>query len=564
LLEDIKKIVKITTLKDKQYISLLIIMSIVLSIIETIGVSAIMPFISLASNPNIVSSNKYYEYFFNLFSMDSTTDFVILFGFSLVCFFIVRAIYTTFYYFMLNRFVFGRYYHYAFRLFLVYTKMPYANFVNKNSGVLTKTIIQEAQNVTIYIQQFMLALAEVFTILLLYSLLIYINWKMTLVMTVVLFVKVLLITKTISKVIKRQGVKRTKLQADFYKIINSTFGNIKLIKMKQNFEPIYKEFSDASYGYARTNIINNTLAELPRAFLETVGFSVLILAVVYILFRYENADFVIPIISMYALALYRMLPAINRIVNSYNSMMFHSKSLDIVYQDMHESEEYHGSNEVGFCRNIKLKNISFSYDGKKNVLSNINLTIEKNQKVAFVGESGGGKSTLVDVIAGIYRAQSGDIYIDDVLLDDDNLCAWRKKIGYIPQSIYLFDGTIRENVAFGDEIDDAKIIRCLKQANMWDFLETKEGLDTMVGDGGLKLSGGQKQRVGIARALYGDPEVLILDEATSALDNDTEEKIMDEIYEISTNKTLIIIAHRLSTVERCEVVFKVRNGKINI
>ena len=193
------------------------------------------------------------------------------------------------------------------------------------------------------------------------------------------------------------------------------------------------------------------------------------------------------------------------------------------------------------------------------------LTIKKGEKIAFVGESGSGKSTLVDIIIGLYRPKTGYIKIDDEILDEKNLKSWRKKIGYIPQTIYLFDGTVAKNVALGEKIDKKRVVEALKKAKILDFLkEHHQGLNTRVGEGGVKLSGGQKQRVAIARALYDNPEVLVLDEATSALDNETEEKIMEEIYKISENKTLIIIAHRLSTLKKCEKIYKIEDGRLTL
>jgi ATP-binding cassette subfamily B protein/ATP-binding cassette subfamily C protein len=182
--------------------------------------------------------------------------------------------------------------------------------------------------------------------------------------------------------------------------------------------------------------------------------------------------------------------------------------------------------------------------------------------VAFVGESGGGKSTLVDLLIGINKPGSGVIYIDGAALTDANIRSWRGRIGYIPQSIYLFDGTVAENISFGEEEDPERLEQVLKMANIWDFLTGKDGIHTRVGEGGIQLSGGQKQRIGIARALYSDPEVIVLDEATSSLDNETEERIMDEIYKASNDKTLIIIAHRLSTVELCDRRIRIENGRI--
>jgi ATP-binding cassette, subfamily B, bacterial PglK len=196
------------------------------------------------------------------------------------------------------------------------------------------------------------------------------------------------------------------------------------------------------------------------------------------------------------------------------------------------------------------------------IISGVSLEIKKGEKIAITGESGSGKSTLVDIITGIHKPVLGKVYIDDKAITDDNIRSWRKKIGYIPQSIYLFDGTVAENISFGSMPDVEKIITALKKANIWDFLSQKEGLNTKVGDGGIQLSGGQQQRIGIARALYDDPEVLVLDEATSALDNETEQKIMDEIYNVSANKTLIVIAHRLTTIERCDRRILIENGRI--
>jgi ABC-type multidrug transport system fused ATPase/permease subunit len=196
-------------------------------------------------------------------------------------------------------------------------------------------------------------------------------------------------------------------------------------------------------------------------------------------------------------------------------------------------------------------------------LENISLTIHKGDKIAFIGESGSGKSTLIDLIIGLYRPKSGTISVDGTRLDESNIKAWRSKIGYIPQSIYLFDGTVAQNVAFGKAIDDVQIKESLRQANILEFLENHhQGIHTAVGEGGIKLSGGQRQRIAIARALYGSPEILVLDEATSALDTDTEAKIMEEIYKISENKTLIVIAHRLSTIDGCQKVYLLSKGKI--
>ena len=557
-----KKLLAITTRQEKKNFIILIFMSIFLSVIETVGISAIMPFITLASDPSKIVSNKYSKMVYDFFEFSTTTNFMIFFGLFLIGFYIFRATYSMLYNYILNKFAFGRFHAFAFRLFKNYTNLPYKRFVKRNSAELIKTIVNEASNLSFYIQSLLLMFSEFFTVVLLYALLLLMDWKMTLVLTILLGAKVLFLLFFLKKRIEKEGLKRSIMQSKFYKILNETFGNFKIIKLIQNEEKLYSEFSSISHGYAKANIVSNTLNQLPRLSLETIGFSVLIGIVVYVLFEYNDASFVLPIISMYALALYRILPALNRILSNYNTLLFLSNSLDIVYSDLSYTPQTEGKDFIDFKNKIELTNVSFEYNKNKKVLENINIIINKGDKVAFVGESGSGKSTLVDLIIGLYKPLSGEIVIDDKKLTSDNVKSYRSKVGYIPQSIYLFDGTVGENVAFGYEYDKEKIMEVLKKANIYDFLSSKEGIDTLVGDGGIQLSGGQKQRIGIARALYSDPEILVLDEATSALDNETEAKIMDEIYETSQDKTLLIIAHRLSTIERCDRKIMLSNGKI--
>lgn len=558
----ISKLRAITTKKDKTFLIVLLIMSIFLSLIETIGISAIMPFITLATNPDMIQTNSYSKVIYDFFAFSNSNKFVAIFGIVLILFYIFRAVYTMFYTYLLSKFSMGRYHIFAFRLFTNYTRLPYKKFVKRNSTEMVKNIINEASYLSSLMQSVLNMLSEFFTIVLLYILLLFVNWKMTLILTLLLGVKVLFLIYGLKKTIKSQGEKRSILQGKFHRILNETFGNFKMIKLIQNEEKLFKEFAKASSGFARANIINNTLNQLPRLSLETIGFGILISIVVYVLLTHNDASFVLPIISMYALALYRMLPAINRILTSYNQVLFLSRSLDIIYEELSYIPPKEGKGTIEFKEKIELKDISFEYLKGKKVLENINLTIKKGEKIAFIGESGSGKSTLVDLIIGLYKPLKGSIKVDNVELNSENIRAYRSKVGYIPQSIYLFDGTVGENVAFGYEYDEEKIKSVLKKANIYKFLSQKEGIQTLVGDGGIQLSGGQKQRIGIARALYSDPEILVLDEATSALDNDTEEKIMQEIYDASSDKTLLIIAHRLSTVERCERKIRLDNGKI--
>jgi len=563
MIKILKKINNILTQKDKRFIIWLVAFSIFVSTIEMVGVSVIMPFIAVASDFSLITSNQYYESIYNFLGLKSEVDFVIIFGVCLIIFYFIRSAINLFYGYMQARFTHGRYYLIVYRLFENYMGMSYINFANKNSSTLTKSIINEAAGVTALISALLMILGEVFVIIAIYSMMLYVNFKVTLVLTLLLVLNAILLINTVSKKIKQAGSTRAQVQKVFYEVINKTFGNFKLIKLQSNDKKLMDEFSSISSEYAKVGVTFATLGHFPRLFLEAIGFGIIVSIVTFFIWQNQtDISSILPVVSMFVLALYRLMPSVNRIMTGYNQIMFHHKSLDIIHSDLMYDSENLDDKKVNFNNEIKLEHIKFEYDSKHLILNDINLNIKKNDKVAFIGESGSGKSTLVDIIMGLHKPVDGYISVDDINLSDKNIKDWRSKIGYIPQSVYLFDGTVADNVVFGREYDESKIIDVLKKANIYNFISEKNGLDTLVGEGGVKLSGGQKQRIAIARALYDNPDILVLDEATSALDSETEAKIMDEIYDISDDKTLIIIAHRLSTTERCEKIHKIENGTI--
>ena len=560
----IHKFSSLLSRRDKQFLSGLLIFSIFISAIETVGISAIMPFISVASDFTLIETNEYYNKFYELFNFNTHIDFVLTFGMVLIVFYMFRSAINLLYFYLLAKFSNGRYHLIAYRLFENYLGRSYRDFIDKNSSDMTKTVVTEAQNVVSIITQLLLGLSEVFVIIFIYSLMLYTNWKITILLTLILGINAFLLYFTVSKKIKKEGKKREEAQKKFYEIINSTFGNFKLLKLKSNDNDITERFGKASSGFASSQIRSNTLQQFPRLFLEAIGFSIVVFIVVFLVWKYErDVSTAMAMLSMFILGLYRLLPSVNRIFGSINTIIYHYKAFNIVHNDLIYEIEDLGDKIVEYNSRIDIKSLSFSYVEKKPVLNNLSFSIKKGESVAFIGESGSGKSTLIDILIGLYRPKSGSINIDDIELSEENIKSWRKRVGYIPQTIYLFDGTVAQNVAFGDEVDRDRVIEVLEQANILEFLDSSHnGIDTEVGEGGIKLSGGQKQRIAIARALYNNPDILVLDEATSALDSETEEKIMDEIYSVSKNKTLIIIAHRLSTIERCEKVYKLEKGVI--
>lgn len=551
-ISDFQKLRFLTTRSDKLNLIVLIMMTLLLSIIETIGVGIIMPFITFATNPSLLLNSKYGSVFYHFFNFPNTQSFMFAFSWALIAFYIFRSFYSIFYNYKMNLFAFRKYHNLAFRVFQKFLRLNYIDFVNLNLDQMRRKIINDSMNSASYIRSFLFLYSEFFTIGILYSILLAVNWKMTLVLTLLLSFKIFLITSTISKTLAKKGEQRVKLEGGFLSLLTKSFGNFKIIKIKNSYQDFEEAFLNQGYNRAKVEITTQTLMGMPRNLLETIGFCILIACVAYILYRYEDASAVLPTISMYALALYKLLPSVNKILDNFNSMKLFSKSLDLVYNELKHIPNAEGDKEIDFSHSISLRDISFGYLKDKVILSHFNQTIKKGEKIAFIGPSGAGKSTLIDIISGFYTPNKGEIYIDDQQLTQDNIKAWRKKFGYIPQHIYLFDGSVAENITFGSKYDKNRIIEVCKIAKIYDFLESHQGIETQVGDGGVKLSGGQKQRIGIARAIYDNPEILILDEATSALDNETEAQIMDEIYELSQDKTLLVIAHRLSTVERCD------------
>ena len=405
-------------------------------------------------------------------------------------------------------------------------------------------------------------LAESSTIFAIYAMLFYVNWKMTLILTLLLTAKVFIIIKTFSHRITSAGKRLQLFSLARDKKYHQVFGNYKFVKLLSNNKEHTDTFNENAHGFAKANNVNMVWQALPRFILETIGFCMLIGVIVYVLFRYNNAQFVLPIVSMYALAFYRFLPSITKILSSYNQIAFNKHAIKPFLSYWATPIETLDHTPLAFKNTISASNISFCYVQNKPVLSNVSLSISKGERIGFIGESGAGKTTLIDILVGLLPVSSGSLQVDQTVINTTTIKSWRQQIGYIPQHIYLFDGSVAENIVCGRPNDEAQIVHVLKQARLYDLIMDKGGLQAQIGEAGIQLSGGQRQRLAIARALYGNPAVLVLDEATSSLDHNNEEHIMQEIYDHADGKTLLIIAHRLSTISRCDRIFKVEHGAI--
>lgn len=559
----LKKIFFILSKEDKKFLFSLLLFSVFISFIESFAISLVMPFITLASDFSYFDKNKYLIQLKDYLALP-VFEIIVYFGVMLIVFYVLRALLNSYYFHLLARFSKGRYHAIAYKVFAKFLNTDYENFTQKNQSEILKSITGEVYNLSTMISSFLLMMSEIFVVLLLYTLMLLVNYKITLFLSLFMIINAFILIKVLSPIVKKAGLKREEAMKNFFEILNTNLNNFKLIKLKTKEDGVLNLFKTQSEIFARANITNESVSAMPRIYLEGVGFCVLVFIVVFLVFKNQSdISGILATISIFVLALYRLMPSANRIITSYHDLLYYCSSLDIIYQILKQKEESLGEEKIDFDKELRLENLTFGYKDKKNLFTCLNLSIKKGEKIAFIGESGCGKSTLVDIIIGLLSPKEGRVLLDENELNMKNVKNYRQKIGYIPQNIYLFNDSIAKNISFGDEVDEEKLQRVIKQSNLEHFVKNlPQGVQTKVGDGGSNLSGGQKQRIAIARALYLDPEILVLDEATSALDTESEARIMDEIYKISKDKTMIIIAHRLSTITRCDSIYRLENGKL--
>ncbi|MFH5264349.1 ABC transporter ATP-binding protein [Campylobacter coli] len=559
----LKKIFFILSKEDKKFLFSLLLFSVFISFIESFAISLVIPFITLASDFSYFDRSKYLIQLKDYLALP-VFEIIVYFGVVLIVFYVLRALLNSYYFHLLARFSKGRYHAIAYKVFAKFLNTDYENFTQKNQSEILKSITGEVYNLSTMISSFLLMMSEIFVVLLLYTLMLLVNYKITLFLSLFMIINAFILIKVLSPIVKKAGLKREEAMKNFFEILNTNLNNFKLIKLKTKEDGVLNLFKTQSEIFAKANITNESVSAMPRIYLEGVGFCVLVFIVVFLVFKNQSdISGILATISIFVLALYRLMPSANRIITSYHDLLYYRSSLDIIYQILKQKEESLGEEKIDFDKELRLENLSFGYKDKKNLFTCLNLSIKKGEKIAFIGESGCGKSTLVDIIIGLLSPREGRVLVDKNELNMKNVKNYRQKIGYIPQNIYLFNDSIAKNISFGDEVDEEKLQRVIKQANLEHFVKNlPQGVQTKVGDGGSNLSGGQKQRIAIARALYLDPEILVLDEATSALDTESEARIMDEIYKISKDKTMIIIAHRLSTITRCDSIYRLEHGKL--
>lgn len=573
MIEVYKKIWILLNFYEKKRASQLLFLMILMAFLEVIGVGSIMPFLSVLGNPEVIETNEYLNKVYTYLNFDNKDSFLMFLGlfalFMLLSSAVARSVtsYAKFRFSNLRRHSLGK------KLLKKYLHQPYSFFLSRNSSDISKVILSE---VDMAIGQAILPALNLLTYsilsLALIIFLIVVDPILALILTIVFGGFYLIMYMTVRKYLSKIGKKRNKANSERFKITSETIGGIKDLKVLGR-EQIYTDsFAKPSYEFSHYQSINSTLGEVPQFLVEVIVFGALLSMAMYTLaINGANVGTLLPVLGLYALGALKLKPAVNGVYAAMAKMRFGVSAVDNIIKDLkysHPSVVLHNDNKrLTLKENLNLRDIVFSYPNTSGpALKKINIDIKANTTVGIIGTTGAGKSTLVDIILGLLSPTSGEITLDTELLNKDNIRQWQNSIGYVPQNIFLADDTIASNIAFGidkDAIDMIQVEKVAKMAQVHEFVVKQDkGYHTLIGERGVRLSGGQRQRLGISRALYHNPELLILDEATSALDNNTEAEVMKAIDNMSGSKTIIMIAHRLSTVERCDMILKLESGKV--
>lgn len=551
---------------DRKKVIYVLILVMGMTLIESVGVVSIMPFLAVLTNPDIVNTNNYINYIYTSLSFDSKKDFIIYLGclsLGVVIFSTVFKIVTQY---AISRFSSLQRHYFSTRLLKIYLAQDYEFFIEKNSSGLIKNILSEIDSlISGMILPALNIISYGLVLIAMISILLWHDPKMAITTALILILLYTTIYIGVRNKLKKIGVEHAKSNKDRYQACQEALGGIKDVMINNARAGYIDQFETSSRIYAKHIATRDTLGQIPLNIVETVGYGCLILLSIFLVSSGEEVEEILPVLGLYGFAAYRMLPAAQNIYRSVSKMKFASVIIENLQKEFllekEESIDDKNIDKLKFEKEIRLVDINFSYPSNisKNILKNFNLVIKKNESIGIIGRSGCGKSTLVDIMLGLLNPQSGTIFVDDQLLNENSIEAWRNIIGYVPQQIYLADKSLAENIAFGinqDEIDYHRVEHVAKQAEIHDYIinELPQAYHTIIGERGVKLSGGQRQRVGIARALYKDPQVLFFDEATSALDVETEAKINESIRSLSQYKTVIIIAHRKSAIEGCDFV----------
>ena len=570
-----RRCIKILDSKEHKKLLMLLVAVAMMSSLELLGVVSILPFMSVATNPSLIQSNEVLRYTYTFFSFETEQSFLFFLGALALCFLVVGNMVRAFSSYLLLKFSNMQNYYLGRRILANYLHQPYEFFLSYNSSELSRTVLSEVSQVIGGVLTPMLrAFGRLFTVLLIVLMIFYVNPSVAMVMALVLGASYFTVYSIFKRRITTLGKDRNQNSALRFKLINEVSGGIKEVKLMNREQVYLADFDTPSISYAKALVHNSVLGEIPRYFLEIIAFGGMLIIVMYLIST-EGQSKAISLTALYALAGYKLMPALQEIFSAVTKIKFSLPVLTLVEKSLEKNginveSSVKESEKLIFEKIIQLKGLSFKYKSShKPILDLVDLDINHNSTVGIVGSTGSGKTTLVDIVLGLLQPEQGGVFIDGVCLSSANLASWQRQIGYVPQFIYLSDNSIEANIAFGvpsADIDQELLIKAAKLAQIDEFInnELPEGYKTVIGERGVRLSGGQRQRIGVARALYNEPSLLVFDEATSALDAETEKAIIDSIEALSGKKTIIMIAHRISTLKKADQIVRVQDGKVLI
>ena len=572
----IKKMRYILNRKQKLHICFLGVLIFIGGLLETLSVSAVLPIVYVIISPEQALENKYIRMVMDALEIDSIEGFIVPLLGALIVMYILKNAFLLLLVHEQNRFILMNRNKLISQVLREFLNRPYEFYLDADIPTVFRLTDSDIPNVFNILMAMISLVSEGIVFALLCIVMVLTDWKLLLFLIIVFGILSFLIIKVLKPRLAKLGERNQSIQSKIAKWrIQAIYGikDVKVLHREAFFADNYEQSGKVGAGYAERHAVLNNL---PRLLIETVFMaSVLGYIVLYISFG-KDASSLVPMLTTFAIAAIRMMPSVNRINTYLTDISFFRPCLDYVYENMNINEISRRTNQtlqpadrskkmqLQDC--IALKDIVYAYPNTdKLIFDKANMIVPYGKSVGIMGPSGAGKSTIVDILLGLLKIREGSITCDGVNIFD-NYPAWLAQIGYIPQSIYLIDESIRNNIAFGiaeEEIDDNHIWQALEEAQLKEFIKgLPEGLDTAIGDRGIRISGGQRQRLGIARALYHNPEILVFDEATSALDNETEAAVMEAINSFHGRKTMVIIAHRLNTIEKCDIIYKVDGGKI--
>ena len=569
MLSTLKKINFLITKRQRKGLVILTFLLFIGMVLEVFGLGILIPALSILLDPDLIKETPILNSFRNQFFEFSDENFLSIVLLTIVVVYLFKSLFLILITHKQNRFLSNITAYISNRLFESYLNQQYSFHLNRNASELIKNIQVEIY----YLYTFLLSLITIFIegglVIAVLSTLIYIEPLGALSIGIFYgFLSVIFLQFTKRK-LKLWGDLRQELDAEVSKIALESLGGIKDLKIlgKENF--FLNQFSIKNYFKARISSNQATISQIPRFYLELISIVGLVSFIILMVNQGKDVNTLITVLGVFVAATFRMIPSINRIISSAQSLKFSKPSVVTIYNEINSLSSLNNENslldEFKFKNKIEFKNVSFGFNKNQKIIKDINLKINIGQTIGIIGESGSGKSTFVDLLIGLHEPISGSILIDEKS-DLQLKQSWRNNIGYVSQSIYLIDNSILNNIALGvseDMIDKARVNQLIKDVQLENFVGNLElGIETKVGERGVQLSGGQRQRIGLARALYNNPDILILDEATSALDTETEIEVMASINNLKGIKTIVIIAHRKSTLKKCDIIYEIANSKI--